>query len=72
MLFPLSVTEMLGKVDVSARVSGGGPTGQAGAIRFAVSKALTAHLKEEGIIRLMLGTRTLNCFLCQYSNTVYS
>jgi len=37
---PLSVTEMAGKVDISATVKGGGVTGQAGAIRHGISRAL--------------------------------
>jgi small subunit ribosomal protein S9 len=40
-LFPLILTELLGGVAVDAQVRGGGKTGQAGAIRLAVSKALT-------------------------------
>lgn len=39
-LFPLVATGMLGGVEVSARVKGGGKTGQTGAIRLAISKAL--------------------------------
>ncbi|XP_065057383.1 small ribosomal subunit protein uS9m-like [Rhopilema esculentum] len=39
-LFPLMVTGQLGKFDVDAGVIGGGPTGQAGAIRFGISQAL--------------------------------
>ena len=37
---PLNATETLGKVDIVATVSGGGVTGQAGAIRHGVSRAL--------------------------------
>ena len=37
---PLAVTETLGKVDIETTVSGGGVTGQAGAIRHGVSRAL--------------------------------
>ena len=37
---PLVATEMAGKVDISATVKGGGVTGQAGAIRHGVSRAL--------------------------------
>jgi small subunit ribosomal protein S9 len=36
----LVTTELLGKVDVVATVSGGGVTGQAGAIRHGISRAL--------------------------------
>ena len=37
---PLVATELLGKVDVVATVTGGGVTGQAGAIRHGISRAL--------------------------------
>ena len=37
---PLHLTETLGKYDVIANVNGGGLTGQAGAIRLGISRAL--------------------------------
>jgi len=37
---PLVLTENTGKVDVMVNVYGGGPTGQAGAIRHGISRAL--------------------------------
>ena len=37
---PLVATEHLGKVDIVATVTGGGVTGQAGAIRHGISRAL--------------------------------
>ena len=37
---PLVATELLGKVDIVATVTGGGVTGQAGAIRHGISRAL--------------------------------
>ena len=37
---PLVATDMLGKVDVVVTVCGGGVTGQAGAIRHGISRAL--------------------------------
>ena len=37
---PLNTTSTLGKVDIEATVSGGGVTGQAGAIRHGISRAL--------------------------------
>ena len=37
---PLVLTETLGKYDISVNVKGGGYTGQAGAIRHGVSRAL--------------------------------
>ena len=40
---PLEAVEMLGKVDITATVHGGGLSGQAGAIRHGISRALTLH-----------------------------
>ena len=37
---PLATTDLLGKVDIEATVSGGGVTGQAGAIRHGIARAL--------------------------------
>ena len=37
---PLNVTDTLGKFDVVCRVAGGGVTGQAGAIRHGIARAL--------------------------------
>jgi small subunit ribosomal protein S9 len=55
--FPLELTNLEGKYDVKATVSGGGPTGQAGALRHAISKALVTMspalreaLKKEGLL----------------------
>jgi small subunit ribosomal protein S9 len=39
-LRPLELTDTLGKYDISANVSGGGISGQAGAIRHGISRAL--------------------------------
>lgn len=38
---PLAVTNTLGQFDMIATVAGGGPTGQAGAVRHGLSRALT-------------------------------
>ena len=37
---PLVTTDMIGKVDISVTVAGGGVSGQAGAIRHGISRAL--------------------------------
>ena len=37
---PLVTTDMLGKVDINVTVAGGGVSGQAGAIRHGISRAL--------------------------------
>jgi small subunit ribosomal protein S9 len=54
---PLEVTENLGKFDVACRTSGGGLSGQAGAIKLGVSRALLAvdpqlraPLRREGLL----------------------
>jgi len=38
--YPLAVTDNLGKFDIRANVSGGGTSGQAGAIRLGIANAL--------------------------------
>jgi small subunit ribosomal protein S9 len=46
---PMTLTNTLGKFDISARLSGGGISGQAGALRHALARALTladASLRE--------------------------
>jgi small subunit ribosomal protein S9 len=54
---PLELTGMVAKLNVMAKVTGGGPTGQAGALRHGISRALTMmdsdlrpRLKKEGFI----------------------
>lgn len=43
---PLVHTETQSRFDVKVRVSGGGPTGQAGAVRLGVARALLAYDEE--------------------------
>ncbi len=54
---PFAVTGLMGKYNVKATVIGGGITGQAGALRHAIAKALTGMnpslrepLKKEGLL----------------------
>ena len=54
---PLTVTATIGKVDIRANVEGGGPNGQAGAVRHGIARALIASdanlrpsLKAEGLL----------------------
>lgn len=54
---PFSVTDTLGAFDVRARVNGGGATGQAGALRLGIARALVAadeqhrrRLREHGLM----------------------
>jgi small subunit ribosomal protein S9 len=39
---PFEATSTMGRYDVSVRVEGGGPTGQAGAVRLAIARSLVA------------------------------
>jgi small subunit ribosomal protein S9 len=39
---PLQLTNTLGQLDVSVNVTGGGPSGQAGAVRHGIARALLA------------------------------
>ena len=48
---PMTLTETLGKFDVVCRVGGGGVTGQAGAIRHGIARAL---LKYDESLRVQL------------------
>ena len=54
---PLELTDNIGKFDISVNVCGGGPSGQAGAIKHGITKALLeadpelrASLKKAGFI----------------------
>ncbi|MEO6183933.1 MAG: 30S ribosomal protein S9 [Verrucomicrobiota bacterium] len=54
---PFSATETAGKFDVRVNVQGGGPSGQAGAVRHGISRALIKadanyrpNLKSEGLL----------------------
>ncbi|MDM7891771.1 30S ribosomal protein S9 [Curtobacterium caseinilyticum] len=55
---PFKVLELLGAYDVVARITGGGPSGQAGALRLAIARALNeidrennrATLKKAGFL----------------------
>jgi len=55
--YPIELANLQGKLDVTATIEGGGNTGQAGALRHAVSKALVTMdpalrpvLKKEGLL----------------------
>jgi small subunit ribosomal protein S9 len=54
---PFAVTETTGKFDAQVNVQGGGPSGQAGAVRHGISRALLKadlnyrpNLKSEGLL----------------------
>jgi len=44
---PLNITEQNDKYDINATVTGGGSSGQAGAIRLGISRALLEHDEEK-------------------------
>ncbi|XP_008323001.1 small ribosomal subunit protein uS9m [Cynoglossus semilaevis] len=46
LMFPLQFTGMLGRFDLECTVSGGGRSGQAGALRLAISRCLLSFLSE--------------------------
>ena len=55
--YPLEITNLQGKVDVTATIEGGGNSGQAGALRHAISKAIVTMdsalrgvVKKEGLL----------------------
>jgi small subunit ribosomal protein S9 len=55
--YPLTITDNVGKFDVKATVAGGGTSGQAGAIRLGIAKALLefnaelrSRLKRAGLL----------------------
>ena len=43
---PLTITDSIGRFDIVIRVNGGGVTGQAGAIRHGISRALLVYNEE--------------------------
>jgi len=45
---PLQVTNTVGQFDVIATVGGGGPSGQAGAVRHGIARALAPSTKNSG------------------------
>lgn len=55
---PLNLTQTIGKVDVNVNVVGGGLTGQAGAIRHGIAKALIALNSEYRAVLKTAGLTT--------------
>lgn len=53
-LFPLHFSKMLNKVDIEATVSGGGTSGQAGAIRWGIAWGLRSFVDEEMVEKMRL------------------
>lgn len=61
---------MLGKVDVEATVTGGGPSGQAGAIRHGLSMCLRSFVNVQMIERMRLGMITANLVFTKISRSI--
>ena len=55
---PLATTDMLGKVDIVATVTGGGISGQAGAIRHGISRAMLQQNEENRAVLKKAGYLT--------------
>lgn len=58
-MFPLQYSGMLTSVDVEATVEGGGHSGQAGAIRFAVATALKSFVSPSTAEKMRIGKSEL-------------
>ncbi|XP_069676223.1 small ribosomal subunit protein uS9m isoform X2 [Periplaneta americana] len=54
LLFPLIFTNAVGTVDVEATVTGGGPTGQAGAVRLGIALGLRCFLSQDVVERMRI------------------
>lgn len=53
---------MLGKIDVEANIEGGGPSGQAGALRWGISMALRSFVDPEIVEQMRYGKDLTNSF----------
>lgn len=54
-MFPLHLTDKLDTVDFEAMVIDGGPSGQAGAVRLALSMALQSFVDQQTVEKMRLG-----------------
>jgi small subunit ribosomal protein S9 len=54
---PLKLTNMADKFDIAASLTGGGISGQAGALRHAIARALVAH--DKGLREVLKGSGCL-------------
>jgi len=54
LLFPLQFTKLLGLVDIQVLVGGGGPSGQAGAIRYGMAMGLRSFVDKDMIKEMKL------------------
>lgn len=55
MLFPLEFTNKIGKVDVVAKVTRGGHSGQSGAIRWGIAMSLRSFVDEDMVENMRIG-----------------
>lgn len=63
---------MVGKVDMVANVAGGGPSGQAGAIRWGVAMGLRCFVDPEMIEKMRLGKKTYSHINKIYDKETYT
>lgn len=71
-MFPLHFTGKLNQVDIVAQVIGGGPTGQSGAIRFGISRALRGFVDTDTIEDMRVGKLWKCCIIQQNLSEWYS
>lgn len=58
-IFPLLFTGMIGKVDIEATFTGGGPTGQSGAMRWGIAWGLRSFVDKPMIEKMRVGKEQL-------------
>ena len=59
-MFPLHFIGMLNRFDLECQVSGGGSSGQSGAIRLATAKALRSFVDDATIEKMRQGESSLS------------
>lgn len=59
---------MMDKVDVEATVRNGGPTGQAGCIRWGIAWALRSFLEKEMVEKMRMGMIIIKPYLLDFVN----
>ena len=55
LMFPLHFLGMVNRFDLQCFVNGGGPSGQSGAIRLAIARALRSFLDEDAVEKMRQG-----------------
>lgn len=69
-LSPLHFVDKLCEVDFEATVDVGGPAGQAGALRLALSRALLAFVDKDTAEKMRLGTCAENSCFRKYGHSI--